>query len=48
LHVKKGVDLGAVDYILKPCGYFDLIRKLKPFLAESKPCATVAASETAW
>jgi CheY-like chemotaxis protein len=48
LHVKKGVDLGAVDYILKPCGYFDLIRKLKPFLAESKPCATIAASETAW
>jgi|HubBroStandDraft_4_1064222.scaffolds.fasta_scaffold106218_2 CheY-like chemotaxis protein len=32
LHVAQSVDLGAVDYILKPFGYFDLIRKLKPLL----------------
>ena len=38
-HVKRGVDLGAVDYILKPCGYFDLIRKLKPFLRNPAPAA---------
>jgi CheY-like chemotaxis protein len=37
MHVKKGVDLGVVDYILKPCGYFDLIRKLKPFLRSQGP-----------
>jgi CheY-like chemotaxis protein len=41
LHVTQGVDLGAADYILKPFGYFDLIRKLKPFLTESRSTAAV-------
>jgi DNA-binding response OmpR family regulator len=36
-HVKSGADLGAVDYVLKPCGYFDLIRKLKPLLRNQSP-----------
>jgi len=38
-HVKRGVELGAVDYILKPCGYFDLIGKLKPLLLRNQGLA---------
>jgi len=37
LHVEEAAELGVLDYILKPLGHFDLIRKLKPLLLHRTP-----------